>query len=87
MASDFQRFEEMLTRLCEQHGFTSISVGMNTAQREAARFNASLHYSDPLDGLGCSQGMGATIAQALNNANREAVKNRPEPHALVREAA
>jgi hypothetical protein len=82
----FAELDALLLKLCEAHDFTAVSVGINTHQREETRFDASLHYDDPLDGLGCSQGFGRTTAEALNNAHREAVKNRPE-RLLVREAA
>ena len=84
--AELAELDALLLKLCEAHDFTSVSVGINTFQREETRFDASLHYGDPIDGLGCSHGFGRTTAEALNNAHREAVKNRPE-RLLVREAA
>ncbi len=88
MASVLTNFAEQLEELVAKGNFTSVSVGINTAQAAASRYDAALHYSDATKGLGCSLGHGATIAAAINAAYRDSVAKRPIVVAdLVAEAA
>jgi hypothetical protein len=83
--SAFTELEGTLRDLCEAHGFTAITLGISTGLTRG-QFTATLHYPNPIDGLGCSSGQGETVPQAINDANLHALKNRSDV-TLVREAA
>jgi hypothetical protein len=81
-------FAEQLEELVTANGFASISVGLNTKQADASRFDATLHFDDATTGNGCVIAHGPTIGSAINAAYRKSLTVRPNTAmAVVAEAA
>lgn len=80
---------EQLERIVAEHGFTAITIGLNTKQRDAARYSCDIHFADHKPGEhGCALATGASIGAAINNAYRQTLTKRLEASvAIVSEAA
>jgi hypothetical protein len=85
--STLSDFAYQLERMVADHGFTAISVDINTAQDADSRFGAALHFDDAIEGNGCVLANGPTIAAAINNAYRTSLRKRPVSLEIVSEAA
>ncbi len=69
--------EQSLIDLCDRHGLTAISFGMNLKQRDEARFDANAHWDGfSRRNISCTGEMGATIAEALEKTLARAIAER-----------
>ncbi len=72
--------EQSMLALCEQHGFTAISVNLNLKQREQSRFDVTVHWDGySTRGIGCTSVCRESIAEALVATIERAVEERTPP--------
>ncbi len=87
--SPLSQVTDQLEQIVALHGFSAITIGLNTKQAEGSRYDCALHFDDAVPGeIGCVHGYGPSIGKAVNEAYRRSVDVRlPSLPMLVAEAA
>lgn len=84
IANPVAAFGEQMERIAKAHNFTRVDIGV---WRDGS-FIATLWFDDCKEGeIACASARGKTIAEALNNANRDALPKRLTAGVLLAEAA